>query len=776
MLSRIKSLFFLIILLLTLNEANASCINGQANIITSGNFTVTQECSAIWIKGNGEKTITVNSGVTVNEVSGGKRPLTLHRGSITSSIINNGRLIESRDSQSVVLMGRNSLVELFENNGTIEGTQGIRMVNRTGDGATEGHIEVFTNTGTIKQTRDKPENTDSDTHAGLLVKVWGRITTLNNSGDIRSSWQTVRNEGIIKNFNNTGTITTDRDDDGTVDNGKAIVNARDVDSDASWYANQGFEKRKIETLTNSGTIEATANTIHNTGLIETINNSGNITATGNRAIYNKNENDGRNFGEIDTLINSGTISASNQGIHNTGTITTIINTGTIVSTGSGYSIKNEGLITNLTNSQGASGSSLTYTGTVPTNYNIRVISASDFGKIAFTSISGSLNFDVDSESELASGTTYSSIMTGISSGSITGQSGTHLNANGDRFEWSLENGGDATTWNLVTESAQSIAPPTNCSINSSLPGCTSDDEDIVSTVEVGMNNLTNVVNVNFAHMNTYDCDTFGKNGMCISLGARNTKIKNPNSETKSLVFVFGKKLSENYRFAVFHHSNHDHDTPSNFTLRDETPLLGVLGVWNENSDKSGLQIKLGTAHQVKHATIIRKQVGISEQAEGNTTLTAWNLISELKYNIMVTQSLELSPYFAGRYAEKIQDGYTEEEVTVPLTYNDIKDKSVSIVGGLKFKKNFGHKFNIFGSGGVEYDIYHDISNLKPTGISGITSVDLSKNFNRTRPVVSLGFNFNITEQKILRLNAQYEELSYKGMSEKNLYLSYNIGF
>ncbi|GIR29266.1 hypothetical protein CM15mP43_08900 [bacterium] len=199
-------------------------------------------------------------------------------------------------------------------------------------------------------------------------------------------------------------------------------------------------------------------------------------------------------------------------------------------------------------------------------------------------------------------------------------------------------------------------------------------------------------------------------------------------------------------------------------------------MWNQKSDKSGLQVKLGAAHQVKHATIIRKQVGISEQAIGNTTLTAWNLISEFKYNVMVSRSLEISPYFAGRYAEKIQDGYTEEDAQIPLTYNDIEDKSLSVVGGLKFKKDFSNKFNIFGSGGIEYDIYHDISNLNPTGISGITSVDLGKDFNRTRPVVSLGFNFNITNQKIIRLNAQYEELSYKGMSEKNIYLSYNIGF
>ena len=772
MISKIRIYFLFIILLLTFDESNASCVDGEVNY-TKESLTASNDCTAIFVRDKEEKTITINSGITVTDFDG-KKPLNINKGSAGTTVINNGSLIETR-STTVILVGRNSTVELFENNGTISGNKGIKMVNRTGANANWGHIKVFTNTGTLNQTRDIPDPTDDN--AAIWVNVWGKITELNNSGSIRSSWQTINNFGIIENFNNTGTISTDRDDDGTVDNGKAIVNARDTETPASWYEDQSFDKRKIGTLTNSGTIEATVNTIHNTGLIETINNSGNITATGNRAIYNKNENDGRNYGEIDTLINSGTISAGSHAIHNTGTITTITNTGTIESTGSGYSIKNEGAITNLTNSKGASGSTLTYTGTVPTNYNIIINNASDFGKIAFTSITGSLNFNVDSESELAGGTTYSSIMTGISSGSISGQSGSHLNTStGDRFEWSLENGGDATTWNLVTETAQSITPPTNCSIDSSLPGCTSDDEDIVSTIELGMNNLTNVVNVNFAHMNTYDCDTFGENGICISLGARNTKIKNPNSKTNSLVFVFGKKLSEHYRFAFFHHSNYEHNTPSNFTLRDETPLLGILGVWNQKSDKSGLQVKLGTAHQVKHATIIRKQVGISEQAIGNTTLTAWNLISEFKYNIMYGRSLEISPYFAGRYAEKIQDGYTEEEAQIPITYNDIEDKSLSVVGGLKFKKDFSNKFNIFGSGGIEYDIYHDISNLNPSGISGITSVDLGKDFNRTRPVISLGFNFNITNQKIIRLNAQYEELSYKGMSEKNIYLSYNIGF
>lgn len=50
MLSRIKSLFFIIILLLTLNEANASCVNGEVNH-TMGSLTASSDCTAIYIKG-----------------------------------------------------------------------------------------------------------------------------------------------------------------------------------------------------------------------------------------------------------------------------------------------------------------------------------------------------------------------------------------------------------------------------------------------------------------------------------------------------------------------------------------------------------------------------------------------------------------------------------------------------------------------------------------------------------------------------------------------------
>ena len=149
-----------LILLLTFNEANASCVYGEVNNVT-GSLTVSNDCTAIFIKEKHEKTITINSGVTVND-GDGKKPLTINKGSEGTTLINNGSIIETRDNQRVILMGRNSTAEIFENNGTITGPLGIKLVNRESAGANWGHIKVFTNTGTIKQTRDIPDPTDDN--------------------------------------------------------------------------------------------------------------------------------------------------------------------------------------------------------------------------------------------------------------------------------------------------------------------------------------------------------------------------------------------------------------------------------------------------------------------------------------------------------------------------------------------------------------------------------------------------------------------------------------
>jgi autotransporter-associated beta strand protein len=136
------------------------------------------------------------------------------------------------------------------------------------------------------------------------------------------------------------------------------------------------------------------------------------------------------------------------GIFNTGTIANLTNTGYILSGTGGnrgnggngmypgssgangsatYGIHNNSVITTLNNQQGASSSALTYRGALPVNYNVIIVSTTDFGKLSVTSASGTMTFGISSLSTANStilNTTLSSVLSGVASSNLLNTSGT----------------------------------------------------------------------------------------------------------------------------------------------------------------------------------------------------------------------------------------------------------------------------------------------------------------------------------------------------------------
>jgi hypothetical protein len=465
---------------------------------------------------------------------------------------------------------------------------------------------------------------------------------------------------------------------------------------------------------------------------------------------------------ITKITNTGTIKGGKDGISNSGIITNIVNTGTITGT-SGYGINNcDGSITNLTNSQ----NNLTLAGSVPTNYYIKVNSSSNYGKITFSSPQGSMNVGIGDDSTLSEGT-YETVIDGVTSSNISDSSGTYI-SNANHYKYSLTNS-SGNQWDLIVND---LSEDVQCSLNSNSSGCNK-TSCITSSIENGMNAINNG---NFAHMNTYDCDTFGDTGRCLSIGGRSINVNNPKSEINGLVLVYGKKYSSNFRWGTFVHSNVSYNTSANLKLTNKTPLLGFYGVWNENDDHTGLQFKIGNSYEATNAKITRPLVGVSDQAEGNTSLKYNKVILELRNNKKISDKFILSPYFATLYSQKHQKGYTETGINLPITYNNIIDTSITAITGIKFKKEISLKNNFYGTIGIEHDISHNISALSPTGVSGLTTVDLTQNHRATRPVISLGLDHKIFKNQMLRIKGQYQELSYGKMNETNLYLSYNYMF
>ena len=754
--------------------------------------TITADCTDLDIQGNNAD-VTINSGVTIDDPA--DKAVT---NSGTATSLNNSGTISAGDDFG--LFNNASSITTLTNSGTITAADDYGIKNH---GAST--ITTLTNSGTISAgddyglfnsvsgtigtlTNESGGEISSANDFGLLNRWGGVITTLTNAGTISAEDKGLYNYGTINELTNSGTISADGSygfvskKTGGID---ATIGTLTNSGTISAATNYGLwhSGGTITTLTNSGTIKATnalngiynrdsatITTLTNTGtisagldygirnntssVITTLNNSGTITAGDDYGIHNGST--------ITTLINSGTISAGDDyGLYNDGTatITTLTNTGTISASGNGIGIWNDSTstITTLNNSQG----DLTYKGTLPTNYNVIINSTSDFGKITFSSVLGTLNFGVtlsDSADlcEVCEETTYSSVVSGLSSSDIDSGTSGSFTSGARTHNWTLENS-SGNLWDLVIAS---IADDTNTSV-----------ENLKPNVLFGINNLNSVTDAN----TNYDCDLFGEDNLCFSLGGRH--VSNPTTpvSVNSLVFVGGIKVSEKLRLGGFLHSNVSHKTPSNFSLSDKTPLLGTFLVWNEKENKLGYQFKLGNAFQQKNASITRPVVGTSVKGLGKTVIGAESYLAELQYAHQFSDTTILKPYFAARHASITQDAYTETGKCA-LTFNKIKDKSNTILSGFKFESALTSKFSLNGNFGVEHDVNHSINKIKPTGISDLTTVSLENSFNRTRPVVSAGFDYYFSPAQRLSVVFQYQELAYESETESNAYINYTIGF
>jgi hypothetical protein len=495
-------------------------------------------------------------------------------------------------------------------------------------------------------------------------------------------------------------------------------------------------------ITNNGTIQSLNNdglTLRG-GLIE-LNNTGTITADGTRGLYATGDS------SITTLTNSGTITAgSGDGVYNDGTITTFTNTGTI------SQINNVDTITTFNNDQGKVDSDyVEWKINLPTNYNIIINSTSDYGITNFTSPSGTLNFGIDSSSTI-NDSYYSNVLTGLSSSYINNDSGS-TTINGTIYTWNLKNP-SGTTWDLYVVSDTS----TNLSLTT----------EVAPTLRTAFNFADTM---SFAHINTYDCDTFGAHNWCFSVGGRGTMIANANTSKHSSAFLLGKKFSEQFRVALFYDNNHDYYDSKNMTVDKQQPMVGGSLVWNQKDNHSGYAMKLSHAFQQQNLALTRPKVGVSFKGTGETQMTAHDTAAEVKYNYQ-QNTLTISPYGVLRYSNKTIDSFTETTADYPLTYNEISAKTLALIAGIKFIKPLTTSINLNGALAVNHNIHHTIDNLIPSGLNGLQRIDLEDDYNATLPIASLGLEYSISGGHSIATTVQHQALSYQSMSETNIYVQY----
>lgn len=480
------------------------------------------------------------------------------------------------------------------------------------------------------------------------------------------------------------------------------------------------------------------------------------------------------FGTITHFVNYGVISALNTAISNGGTITQLDNYGTLKSTGSAaysYGIFNYGTLTTLNNGQGVGNANgpLTYTYTLPINYNIIITSTTNYGQLAVSSGTGTTTFGISSLSTRGSSVVgaYSSVITGLTNTQL-GISGSSYTGTSNGYDYTLAQGASATSWDLTILTAPAPLPsgPTAADTQESLKQSASALRPVFNQQSALINNSLN-----------YDCTVFAANGVCVSAGGRFATTNSITGEQMSTLLVASYKTTKNTRIGGFIDQNGSSSSFDGASL-DKSPMYGVFGVWNENPDLMGYEVRIATNWADQNITQTRNVVGTSEAGTGSASLKSQAYSVVVSYAMPVTDSTWIASPYAGIRKTKItRSAYTESSaVTTPLTYSDLSQDVTTALAGVRMNKKYNDDLYVTASVGVEQSIGSNISTLDAIGVTGLTPTDFSANYAKTRPVASAGVSYAVAKDQRINFSVHYRKEAFQSAGSTTGLLMYQVGF
>lgn len=541
------------------------------------------------------------------------------------------------------------------------------------------------------------------------VQANGAVGTLSNSGTIAST-----RTGFISDWTN----------------GSGVYNGGTI----------GAIVNKASGIIRSAQFDGIANAYG--GTIASINNAGLLMGGAARPVYGIYNADGFGGNTMGTAIGS------------------ITNTGTIVTgeAGQGFGIFNSGTIHTLNNAQGAGnpGGALTYTGNLPTNYNVIVTSLTNYGQLSGNALTGSTAFGIYPGSTLTKGT-YSSVLTGFTPGvNVSATSGSF---NGTAWNLMLNSG---TTWDLVVQNSAT---------------------NTLRSVELNSAGLASIYGrqaVAYRAALSHDCQVYDKNKMCASVGGRDT-YDGSSGNTLAGFVVVGYRPSPTFRLGAFADQSSPASAPSGFAERKNGPMWGAFAKWNMNEDGAGFGIQVSAVSSSSHLNVTRSLLENTESGSGSTRLDGQGYQFRMSYQRPLSNSTDLLGYLGMRYTRINTGAYTEnttDTVTSPLSFGAMAQHNLAAIGGLGLSRSFAEKYTWTASLGFQQRLRYSMSDYQgASNITGLERFDVRMpNAKSLTATAATGLTYALSARERLAISVMWEEQSFATQNALTAFAAYTVGF
>jgi len=306
--------------------------------------------------------------------------------------------------------------------------------------------------------------------------------------------------------------------------------------------------------------------------------------------------------------------------------------------------------------------------------------------------------------------------------------------------------------------------------------------DTQSSLEQSLNRLKAVYNIQSAALInglSYDCQLFDVNNICLSTGGRYSNNHGAYGGTTSALLIGAYRLDKNVRVGAWVDQNLSTNTTTGVNLGNSKPLVGVFGVWSENPNGEGYEVKVSAGYGDKDLTVTRDVIGTSEPGTGNSRVNSQAISSVSSYGFRINNELLASPYVGIRYSRISSNGYTEvstSDVTVPLTYNKLTQENIALLAGLKISAKLDPQTTLVASAGIEQNLKNRSGQYSATGVDGLTSIEFNSNPQKTRATASVGAYYDLDKTQRVSINGIYREETFSPTATTSLLATYTVGF